>query len=652
MTVHSQTSSLGLAGAARRRLYIVVGIVVLILVLTNLTVGAKPFPAQRYSMALSLVGSETGFWESEPIQIDVTVAGLSWEGVAPSSGWVRASVDGVEWGPWVELAIAAEHGPDPTSSEHANQSSASEPLYLDAVEWVQYRIQTVSPNDVKAEMIETEGRQLGLMSRIGHWFESVAWGSDTADAAPNQPTIVPREAWGGDSCVPNSDPRYTPAVRMMFVHHTTTYNSYPQEDVPGIIYAMCTYHVQTRGWKDLGYNFVIDRFGTIYEARDGGIENAVWGAHTGGFNYYSFGVGLIGDFDFVAPSQPMLDALEELATWKLDLHHVDPTATAEVESLGSSKYATGVVVTLNTVSGHRDASVTSCPGHVCYPLLPGLRPLIYSHGGAKIFGGIPEVLPPAVTEDVEIPFSFTEAMDWDFRLLTESGIVISESSGSGISDVGTWDGKIDGQPAARGLYTIEIDAVTQDDGEVPTPVRAELEWYEPPFSDDDFNLHEGNIGLIADDGITQGCSSIFLHLYCPDNKVGRDQMASFIARALDLRPATSDYFTDDNGNAHEASINALAQAGITVGCENGLYCPSDTVRRDHMAAFIARALGLSEVAEDFFDDDNGSFEADINAIATAGITLGCGERNYCPADVVGRDQMASFLARAFLDSGA
>jgi S-layer homology domain len=129
--------------------------------------------------------------------------------------------------------------------------------------------------------------------------------------------------------------------------------------------------------------------------------------------------------------------------------------------------------------------------------------------------------------------------------------------------------------------------------------------------------------------------------------VTRQQMASFLARALDLPPATSDYFSDDTGSPHQADINRVAQAGITVGCSPTAYCPTLTVTRDQMASFLARALDLPAAASDYFSDDTGSpHEADINGLAQAGITNGCAAGRYCPRDPVTREQMAAFLHRA------
>jgi minor extracellular serine protease Vpr len=152
-----------------------------------------------------------------------------------------------------------------------------------------------------------------------------------------------------------------------------------------------------------------------------------------------------------------------------------------------------------------------------------------------------------------------------------------------------------------------------------------------------------------ENGITGGCS-VDPPLFCPNNPVLRDQMASFLDRTLGL-PATSvDFFTDDEGNIHEGAINRLAAAGITGGCAADRYCPSSSVRRDQMASFLVRAFELPPSSTNFFNDDNSNLhENDINALAASGITGGCGPGRYCPSQVVTRAQMTAFLHRAVGD---
>ena len=164
------------------------------------------------------------------------------------------------------------------------------------------------------------------------------------------------------------------------------------------------------------------------------------------------------------------------------------------------------------------------------------------------------------------------------------------------------------------------------------------------FLDIDDSVHADNILRLAELGITGGCEP---GLYCPDNAVTRAQMATFLVRALGLDPLESDSFDDDNGSTHEANIEALAAAEITLGCGDRAYCPNDGVNRAQMATFLVRALDLAASGTDSFDDDNGStHEANIEALAAAEITLGCGDRAYCPSNTVTRAQMATFLIRA------
>lgn len=171
------------------------------------------------------------------------------------------------------------------------------------------------------------------------------------------------------------------------------------------------------------------------------------------------------------------------------------------------------------------------------------------------------------------------------------------------------------------------------------------------FDDDDGSVHEQDINSIAAAGITLGCNPPSNTLFCPAQDVTRGEMAAFIRRAKNLPFVTTDYFTDDNGSVFEDDINAIAADGITSGCGSGHYCPSTPMKRTEMAAMLVRALDLPGSTTNHFVDDEGSvFENAINALADAGITLGCNpptNNRYCPDVDVSRAQMASFLTRAF-----
>lgn len=166
-----------------------------------------------------------------------------------------------------------------------------------------------------------------------------------------------------------------------------------------------------------------------------------------------------------------------------------------------------------------------------------------------------------------------------------------------------------------------------------------------PFTDIASSKFRTDIRWIAAENITYGCTET---RYCPDGLVLRDQMATFLRRAMDLSGASKSYFNDIRYNKHADSINRAAEADITYGCDASRYCPSGKVTRAQMASFLARALDLPPAKRDHFWDDRGSRHEDaINRVADAGITYGCASGRYCPDGLVTRGQMAAFLRRSF-----
>jgi hypothetical protein len=191
----------------------------------------------------------------------------------------------------------------------------------------------------------------------------------------------------------------------------------------------------------------------------------------------------------------------------------------------------------------------------------------------------------------------------------------------------------------------------------PDDDATEISWYlvwRGIFRDDDDSVFEHHIDWLATTGITRGCNPPINDRFCPHSTVTRGQMAAFLVRALDLENRLDDPFTDDDGSIFETDIERLAAAGITRGCnppDNDLFCPHMTVTRGQMAAFLVRALGYTDAGfgDLFVDDDGSPFEADIDKLATAGITLGCNpplNNQFCPTQAVTRSQMAAFLNRA------
>ena len=171
------------------------------------------------------------------------------------------------------------------------------------------------------------------------------------------------------------------------------------------------------------------------------------------------------------------------------------------------------------------------------------------------------------------------------------------------------------------------------------------------FFDDDGLTEEGFIEAIRAEGITRGCNPPANDLFCPDRALTRGEMASLFVRALNLPAAPSSVFADTAESIHAGPIDAIAASGITKGCnppDNTQFCPERIVTRGEMAAFMVRAFGYTEGGgvDHFADDGDSVFETDINLLASAGITTGCGNGNYCPYSRLSRAEVAVFMARA------
>ncbi|GHH79829.1 hypothetical protein GCM10018793_33400 [Streptomyces sulfonofaciens] len=192
------------------------------------------------------------------------------------------------------------------------------------------------------------------------------------DAAP-RPVIVSRADWGADESLRESGFRYTGTVKAAFVHHTDTGNDYTCAQAAEVVRGIYRYHVETMGWRDIGYNFLVDKCGTVYEGRAGGVEKAVMGAHTMGFNTDSTGMAVLGTFTDEDPPQAAVDALAGLAAWKLGLTGADPAGTTSLTSAGGNLFPAGEQVRMNVVSGHRDGYNTDCPGTRLYGMLGTVR---------------------------------------------------------------------------------------------------------------------------------------------------------------------------------------------------------------------------------------------------------------------------------------
>ena len=233
------------------------------------------------------------------------------------------------------------------------------------------------------------------------------------------------------------------------MHHTAGANGYTAAQSPAIVRAIQLYHVKGNGWNDIGYNFLVDRFGQVFEGRYGGIERNVVGAHAEGFNTGSVGVSLLGEYSSLAVSQKARDAIAAVLAWRLDAAHVDPASTLSFISGGNARFPAGLPVFLRTVSGHRDAGFTDCPGNQLYGLLTELA-------GEVSRRGLPKLYSPLVTGTVPGTVRFkarlSSALPWTVEAYDSSRTVVASWAGFGANVDWTWDATL----LPPGSYTYAI----------------------------------------------------------------------------------------------------------------------------------------------------------------------------------------------------
>jgi hypothetical protein len=314
------------------------------------------------------------------------VVGVRWRGGLLSGLRMRARRDGGGWSRWVEPHTDADHGPDPRRREHRRARRSSDPVWTGEADEVQLRAWAGhGVRDVRLHFVNTTGtataadrlrkRLRGTVVGAANAVRSLLGADASAQSA--QPAIVSREAWGGDACPPRADPGYG-EVKLAFIHHTVSTNEYGPEDSAAMVLGICRYHRNSNRWNDIGYNFLVDRYGTIFEGRGGGIGEAVVGAQAQGYNSQSTGIASIGTFSTAGQTEAGLRAIANLLGWKLGLHGVPAHGRVSVASAGGStnRFPAGSRPAFDRISGHRDGNATACPGSGLYGQLERLRGMV------------------------------------------------------------------------------------------------------------------------------------------------------------------------------------------------------------------------------------------------------------------------------------
>jgi flagellar hook assembly protein FlgD len=252
----------------------------------------------------------------------------------------------------------------------------------------------------------------------------------------NAPPIIPRLSWGADESIKRAAPEYAPALRYAIVHHTAGSNNYTPQQSAAIIRGIYLYHVKGNGWNDIGYNFLVDKYGQVFEGRFGGYDRPVVAAHSLGFNTGSVGISVLGDYNHQPLSAAAKKSVEQLLAWRLDVAHVDPLSTLTVASGGNPRFARGVPVNLRAISGHRDTGFTDCPGNMFYAELPQIARDVAALGGPKIYA-------PLVSGKLEAPIRFTgrvsAPLPWTVTVADPTGATVAQGSGTGTAIDWTWN---------------------------------------------------------------------------------------------------------------------------------------------------------------------------------------------------------------------
>ena len=302
---------------------------------------------------------------------DFDLVGLLWDSGQVDRLWVQTrGSDGV-WREWSEVPVDADH------DEDQSRRGGSAPVFTGLSTAVRFVIDG-TPLSTQAMLINSQSGSTTSFSGVGPVRTGELSTESLLDPPePNWPGpdfIRDRSTWDTSGCRnPEANLSYN-QPKALVIHHTAGSNSYSEADVPGIISAICTFHVTGRGWDDIGYNFLVDKYGNVWEGRTSSKTSPVQGAHTAGYNSQTQGVAMLGTFSNIQPSQAQLNGLTQTLEWLTGWYSIDPTKQVTL-SAGASDTgpAEGTEAFVSTVLGHRDLGSTSCPGGAFYSTLANLR---------------------------------------------------------------------------------------------------------------------------------------------------------------------------------------------------------------------------------------------------------------------------------------
>lgn len=311
----------------------------------------------------------------------IETTGFSMLGVTWRSGTghvrvrVRRAAGG--WSVWEPVARLHD-GPDPASAEGRRGRQGTEPLWVGPAEALQLEV-SGSVSDSVLMLIDPGRRPEDAVAVPAEEPDHTAARATAGDRDRTpKPKLLTRKAWGANPKLRDGTQVVNRDLEQVHIHHTVNSNSYARSDVPALIRGMYRYHTKGLGWSDIGYNFLVDRFGRTWVGRKDSGRKLVRGAHTLGFNHRSMGVAVIGNFEVKRPNDKIVQAIVHLAAWRVDAYDLRPRDKIKRKSQGSDNYAPGEIVWLPVIDGHRDTNDTACPGKYLYAELPRIRRWVHT----------------------------------------------------------------------------------------------------------------------------------------------------------------------------------------------------------------------------------------------------------------------------------
>ncbi len=308
--------------------------------------------------------------------LEFLVAGVTWdagtdEEVTEVALRVRED-DG--WGAWQSVGVE-EVGADGAGVPGGR--AGTEPFLSAGADAVQARVRTVSgrtPSGLRVDVVDPGATAADANAGAA---AQPAGSANAATGDEIRPALVSRSSWGADESLGEVWPEVSGRLDAMYVHHTAGTNSYSRSQSAAIVRGIYAYHTRSRDWPDIGYQFLVDRYGTVFVGRREAATDNPIGAQAGGFNTGTIGISAMGSFDSASPTSSLLRSLERVLAWKAYRYHMPVTGTVRLPNGGSTGSGTrsdpGDVVRVPRILGHRTTNWTACPGTRLAERLPAIR---------------------------------------------------------------------------------------------------------------------------------------------------------------------------------------------------------------------------------------------------------------------------------------